>query len=497
MGRYYKPKHQILVDWSNTGNFDHPQSDITRYVKQITYQWGASVLSGSRGFQFVTGQGRITLDEQLWREFKPLITAPAIFQSHLCRIFLDNILFAECVASAPEDRQIVLVSKYTDEYTKAISTSTSTSIPIAQLWHETVNKTAIQQGDGDFDTYNTAPFISEQMELFDFIREFSKLYTGIAYEQRLGQLAFKSLNVVRRASPKHSIIPARQNVFTLDISGKVNSTVSKITGQVIRKDAVHGQVGTQNFANIPAGNSVMGTINAPSGKAVENWSLSVTHSDVIFIETLESPLNQIQFLATNLGTSTETFTVTAMGDIVSSRQVQQVTVSNPFSIYHYGLSEEQFRPWAENTAPYNTRLSLLSSPVTVIKVEIPVTKETQNLLFYDTGTIIEILHDGYDNEGLVARVRASWDKVWTLEWHIIETRSRAIADTDWTFDNDGVILGFNSFLIGQQATGNYLSLAGQLLTLDGEYLEFTGDFLSLAGQLLTLDGEYLEFRDAV
>ena len=59
-----------------------------------------------------------------------------------------------------------------------------------------------------------------------------------------------------------------------------------------------------------------------------------------------------------------------------------------------------------------------------------------------------------------------------VEWHLIELPT-SYADENWLLDDDEYSLGLNTFLTDPDyMINNYLVLAGQPLTLSGEFLEF-------------------------
>lgn len=80
---------KILIDWSDSGQFDHEFADVTAYYREYLVRFGMDTQSNRHNFQNVTAQGSITLDNKR-KFFSPEsllgIEREALNSRHLCRI---------------------------------------------------------------------------------------------------------------------------------------------------------------------------------------------------------------------------------------------------------------------------------------------------------------------------------------------------------------------------------------------------------------------------
>ena len=494
--RLYHPRSlQILVDWDDDGRYGNPQADLRPFVSEFRFRHGATITTG-RDFRLARAGGTL-------RFYKPYegIGEPEILAQHQMKIVVDGVTIFTGVMDPIKDERVRFHSLIKDAMRETIVLSQSTSVPIASLWHGYFSQSPIASGSGHFDTYMTAPFILDNIRPVQFLNEFGKLFGGLASELSDGSVSFQSFALANAKPDDLTINADLYPVFDWSIGGKPESSVSRVSGEIVRVASELGQIATQAVMQLAPGRPQVFRTKAPAGARVLNWSLAIQDPDEtdVRLTILEQNAFELTWQAANAANyikPSETVVISGIRQTGESARI--VAAINLQGEYQYGRQDMKVKPWAADAVPINAILAQRSEPLKVARMEIPVLAENKDLLTLDNLSVVFLNIKPLDGEDFAGRMLLGFRqvtyrrRVFTLQWDLIAAGVGQLAV--WRFGDAAIRLGDNSYLSGPvDATGNLVYLGGVPLLLGGEQVSLTysapANYVTLGGVPLLLGGE--------
>ena len=145
-----RTRDRIEIDWSDSGRYDHPDSDVTRHYKEYSIDFGMRASYDRDTFDNISADGAVILDNESKKysiESALGLPVPILSSRHLCRItsiiegFPDNILWEGFVLPVREERAITgqeaifeVQGKLADPYRDHITISSDDSTRTVSWW---------------------------------------------------------------------------------------------------------------------------------------------------------------------------------------------------------------------------------------------------------------------------------------------------------------------------------------------------------------------------
>ena len=490
---------KVLIDWDDDGRYAHTNSDITQHIANLSYTHGTGVFNNPAEFSLVLLRGRCVLAEGRANALIDEV-GDAIYRPHSLRHEINGQLSVLCTALPLVKRragsQFKLVSPNRGQLGETIEIAEMTSLTDSQIVHRFMLASGLQQAASWFAGVAMAAPFQYRGTVRTFLRDFAETVGGYWYENRSGHVGFISpRGRLERAG--RAVDSTVNPIFEGDITLKAQEVRNQLTipvrganvssGELIRSaNLIFNDRGTQQI-----------TILAPRNALVANWTHSITGSG-ISSTLIEHTASHIVFSIS--ASAPGTAIINVRGDVSRLVELYQINESRPESVARFGgLPYERLRPWVASLGDMVRELARRSKGVRTARITLPLTDDLSTVFWLDTGSLLSVTIEGEHINAIIGGRTVNFDKFLTFTLDCIELPLVVDSGRSWYLGRVGSSeLGRTTYLGGDRAReSNYLSLDGELLTLDGEYLEFddwTENLLDLDGELLTLDGEYLELQ---
>lgn len=502
---------RFLIDWNDVYFADRepaPEDDITSYVSFCSYAYGLNVLNNPDAFTFTSLGGSIKLN----RDFEG-IDERQLLRPHVMRHMIDDRIVVECIALPVRDRSMVLISRNQALLRDPVDLTYTESVKDFTLWADALRYVGADPGRLQiFNDYDVRGGLHLEQGFSQFINDFMTFGGGYAFEDRLGRLNFAAARSRLADNPNTFMNKTHVDMFDIDISSKEGIVRNEARTTILRPRFSREVVRTIDFA-LTANGFRDFYVASPEDKIAGNWDVKITKPTILPAELTTDVLSTsgsgFRFSAFNAGASDLDVTVEVFATTYSVIAQENLNELRVVSSVTYGRQPlERFPDWGADTRPVNEELTRLEQPLRVAKIEFPLMPEVLpngqrrvvgnpiEWLDYDVGDIVRVRDDDTVVDMMIGRIVVQSGGAFVMQYHLLEQPLDVDAyHRNWILDDDSYILGVNTFLTDPTPRlGNYLTLDGQYVTLNGENLYFEPyNLLVLDDEYVTLDGQELYF----
>ena len=397
-------------------------------------------VSTGQPFELTPGQGAI----QFYTE-PPILTLNR-YQRHLLEVHYDDELVLRCVGDPIQGTGMRLRSVNDILYTQITGITELESKPISEFWSDYMVDAGIPTALGYFDDYMTTNFILESLKPLEFIRDFSELFSGYAYEQKDGKVGFRShQSLVGREVPV-TVQDHIDPIFNLTLTGQVGSVFTQVTGDVATASTDVAEIATVDLDNLFPLEPRQYTVRAEAGQIVRKWEIKTEDDDEtqVIYNILSQTGTEFSFTATNIGSNIKNETAVISGEFSTALTTQVTASINLAAEALYGTRSTTVKPWSADGAPVNKLLALHTAPATVMQLEFPIETHNRTLLYADCGILCNITSGDYQGVLILGRRGLNLGNYARLTWELFDLGRAQLRE--WTFGNHAILLGVNSFL---------------------------------------------------
>ena len=331
---------------------------------------------------------------------------------------------------APDDGS-TLTSKNRRRYGTEIEVGYVVQKTDQELWHDALTQVGAEQGPSYFNGYPLNSQLEIRTRFRTFLRDFAIFAGGYVFEDRLGRYRFIAARAGRTFLIEDQVNPADKVVLEQDVYGKVGNIRNVIaTDEVVQQTTHNFTVGTQTVT-IDADSSTNGVFRSAVGDLIQNWQLTATLPAGVDLQKGTETLFSVEYSALNTSTSPVSFTVTATGTRSSVNRKIPLRDRRPDSEAIYGpVAFKNYPEWAPNLASLYAELNRRRGILRVAEMEIPVTEDNKDWIWYDNGTLVEVVEDGQRIPMIIMRAGYNIEgdaRPWIrLLWELIELPVNAV-----------------------------------------------------------------------